>query len=110
MNISRTIFNEQFLPIACTVEEFKNLILFEIEQSENLFSSRDLIARISRKCDFQKEPNVTYEGSIGFLGNDLNFINSVIWEQIWDKKLMIDFTNNRQSRGSEQFYFIKTNV
>lgn len=110
MYVTKTIYGEQYLPIECTTEDFKNLILSEIEQSENHFSSHDLIARISRKWDFQKEPNVTYVGSIGFLGNDLDFINRIIWEQIWDKKLMIDITNNRQIRNSEIFYFIKTNV
>lgn len=110
MYISKTIYGEQYLPIACTTVDFKNLILSEIEQSENHFSSHDLIARISRQCDFQKEPNVTYAGSIGFLGNDLDIINRIIWELIWDKKLMIDFINNRQNHSSEIFYFIKTNV
>lgn len=108
MYVSKTIYGEQYLQIACTTEDFKNLILSEIEQSEAHFSSPDLIARISRKCDFQKEPNATYAGSIGFLGKDLDYINRIVWELIWDKKLMIDFTNNRQNRNSEIFYFIKT--
>ncbi len=108
MYVSKTIYGEQYLPLACTPEDFKSLILSEIEQSENHFSSHDLIARIGRKCDFQKEPNVTYAGSIGFLGTDLDFINKVIWKQIWDKKLMIDLTNRKDSFGqTNKIQFIK---
>lgn len=110
MNITTTVFGEYFLPIACTMEDFKSIILSEIEQSENNFSINDLITRIKYKCDFKKEPNVIYAGSIYFLGTDLDFINKIIWEQIWDKKLMIDFTDKRQNRNSEIFYFIKPNV
>lgn len=109
MNISRTVNGEQYLPIECTTEEFKSLILSEIEQSENHFYFRDLVARINDKCKFKKEPNVTYSGSINFLETERDIINRIIWEQIWDKKLMIDFTNNRQNCNSE-IYFIKTTI
>jgi len=109
MNMSKTIMGDQFLPITNTTEDFQRIILSEIEGSENHFDFNGLIARIRSKCEFKKEINTTYTGSLDFLGTELDFINKMIWEQIWNKKLMIDFTLNRPHRNPEMFYFIKIN-
>lgn len=94
------------LPLTHSVEEFRNIVLKEIEQSEIHFSFKILISRIRQKVTFKKELNEIYEGEIDFLGTDLDFINTIIWEQIWDKKLMIDFTDNRQNLNPD-IYFLK---
>lgn len=107
MNITRTLSGNQYLPLTCSREEFQRLVLSEIEQSENHFPFDDLIARIKSKCDFKKELNVNYLGTIEFQGPDLDFINETIWKQIWNKKLMIDFTLKRPYRNPDIFHFTK---
>jgi hypothetical protein len=109
MNTTRTISRDQLLPLTCTREGFQIIILSEIEQSNNHFSFEELISGIKSKCDFKIEHNVNYLGTIDFLKTDFDFINKIIWEQIWDKKLMIDFTVKRQDRNPNIFHFAKTN-
>lgn len=108
MNMSEIYTKVAFLPITCTEEEFRNKILTEIELFEKSFSFFDLVTKVKPNCEFKKDSNIDYIGGIDFMGSELNFINSIIWEQIWDKKLMIDFTNNRQNHRPDLFYFIKT--
>lgn len=103
MNLAKTIYGNQYLPLMYSQEKFRIIILEEIEQSENHFSINELVKIIRSKCFFKKEQNVTYAGEIDFIGPDLDFINTIVWEHIWDKKLMIDFTNNSKNRDSDVF-------
>lgn len=106
--LSKIIYENKHLPLIHSQEEFRIKILEEIKLSENHFSINDLVKRIRSKCLFQKEQNVTYAGEIDFIGTDLYFINTVVWEYIWDKKLMIDFVNYSNNRDSN-VYLLKNN-
>lgn len=108
MNVSKTHFGMKYLPLTNSQEEFRDIILNEIEQSEHHFIFNDLIARIRSRCSFKEESHENYAGGIDFSGTELDFINTLIWEQIWDKKLMIDFTDKRPNHNSDTF-FLKNN-
>lgn len=108
MNISKILTEKAYLPITCSEEEFKATILSEIELFEKSFSFLELVENVRRKCEFKKDSNTEYRDGIDFMGTELSIINAIIWKQIWDKKLMIDFTNNRQNHRPDLFYFIKT--
>lgn len=106
MNITKTIFGTTYLPLKCKTEDLRKIINQSIDECEDNFSFINLCNQIKPKVEFEKEFNTEYS-AIDFNGLDLDFINGVIWEQIWDKELMIDLTNRRPFRDHEIFHFIK---
>lgn len=109
MKRTRTIYGTTYLPLKCKTEDLRKIIYLSIDECENHFSFNDLLNQIIPKVEFEKEQNTEYS-KIDFNGEDLDFINKVIWEQIWDKVLVIDLTNRRSIRDQEIFHFIKINT
>lgn len=109
MNMTRTIFGTTYLPLKCKTEDLRKIMNQSIDECEDHFSFNDLLNQIIPKVEFEKELNTEYS-TIEFNGTDLDIINGIIWEQIWDKKLMIDLTFKRPFRDPEIFHFIKINT
>lgn len=109
MNMVKTILGTTYLPLKCKIEDLRKIINQSIDECEDHFSFNDLLNQIKPKVEFDKEPNTQYS-TIDFIGTDLDFINGITWEQIWDRKLVIDLTNRRPIRDQEIFHFIKINT
>ena len=106
MNMTRIIIGTSYLPVKCKQEDLQEIVNHVIDECEDHFSFNDLLNQIKTKVEFEKEPNIEY-GTIDFNGMDIDFINRITWEQIWDKKLMIDLTVKKPYRDPEIFHFIK---
>ena len=104
---SRIVKSDQFLALKCTREEFRTKILAEIEKSEKHFSFNELCSRIRSLCEFEKDNDTDYLDIIDFQRPDTDYINEIIWELIWNKKLMIDFTKRTQYNNTDMFNFTK---
>ena len=106
--MQHTIFGNVELRLTCSDEELKKIVVESIEEFQRRFSIDDLFYSIRNKTTFEKAPNTNYSGTIDFTRLDLDNINYLIWEHIWDRKLMIDLTNKKNPFSqSDTIYFIK---
>lgn len=100
--------NDVCRQLTCTSEQFKEKIEQSINEEPCHFSIQDLVPDIKRKIEFKGEPDTTYINEPDFFPIDFETINRAIWEQIWDKKLMIDFGNGKHPYNNTfEFKFIK---
>ena len=53
-----------------------------------------------------KKKNTEYRGGIKIAPNDEILISKLLWEEIWDKKLFINFAKNPYITKSDEFIFI----
>jgi len=93
------------IPSTYTDNEFKEIILKSLADVPTHFTAEDLITSIGNKIDLGGRTNgrITF-----FTGNEKDSINRLIWEQIWDRKLMIDFTRKKDLFSqTDKIQFIK---
>ena len=92
------------IPSTYTDNEFKEIILKSLADVPTHFTAEDLITSIGNKIDLGGRTN----GSIEFTGNEKDSINRFFWEQIWDRKIMIDLTSRKDSFSQmDKIQFIK---
>lgn len=102
----KNYFDNQSIEISSTYtdEQFKEIILKSIAEVPTHFTLDDLFSLIGDKIEKGGRQN----GYIIFAGNKKNSINRLIWEQIWDRKLMIDLTSKKDSFSQiDKIQFIK---
>ena len=99
------------LELTCTSEDFKVKILQAIEGLPKIFEFQNLKNKIRGMNVFKNEENdpyTTYSEEI------IRIINSAIWEQILDRRLMFDLTNEKipflqfSQTDRDKTIFIKT--
>ena len=107
LNITTTS-NDVFRHLTCTDEQFKEIVEQSINDEPEHFSFQELLYSIKGKVKFEEKPNHQYLLEPKFLPKYLNTINRAIWEQIWDKKLMVNFGNgDHRYNNSFEFQFMK---
>ena len=84
-------------------EGIKSIVLQVLESSETPFTFASILLLIKNKI-------LELENSFPrreLTEAEIYIINKTVWDQIWDRKLMIDFTDERLYHNSEIFNFIK---
>ena len=98
MMITRTEHGKQFLNVKCSDDELKEIVISCIANYDGVFSFKQLCETVCKKLDEQdfleKEKNTEYRGGVGLQQSMTDKIQQYTWEQIWDKKLMIDLLND----------------
>jgi hypothetical protein len=106
----RRIIGTTNLKLTCNKQVLIDIIEDYIEKNENSFSFKELYNYIKHIANennyFDKEPNTEYS-QIELLSVDVQTVNLIIWEKIWNKTLIIDFYKNLYRQYPEEFYFIK---
>jgi hypothetical protein len=106
----REVIGTSYLELICSKEALYDIIEEYIESLNTHFSFKDLCSHVKRvaiKRDYFKKESSTKYSSIELLDNDIKLINSVIWDKIINKELMIDFNKGEAGQFSNQFYFFK---
>ena len=86
------------MDIKCNDDKLKEIVLSCIGSYENIFSLKQLCNSVCHKLEkddlLNKEKNVEYQGGfkLGFSVTDK--IQQFVWEQIWDRKIMVDLLND----------------
>lgn len=98
------------LPLVDDKERIKQELLDVISEMRDHFDVNQLINAFIRKAEehdlFEKEDYTNYNGII-LNNHDTLLINKLIWELIWDKKLIINLINNDYMFNSREFNLIK---
>jgi hypothetical protein len=98
MTITRTELGKQVMNVKCDNEQMKEITLLCVNDFESMFSFKQLCNAVLLKLDkedlLQKKENVVYQGGFELSSDTTDKIQQFIWEQIWDKKLMIDLLND----------------
>lgn len=94
---TKTIMSKGTLPLKCNDNDLRSLVEDFIEKSDFDFTFNSMCQYIvglaKQKNLFDKETNVEY-GEIELNGIDLKRINLLIWDMIWDRKIIIDFSKD----------------
>ena len=84
--------------IKCNDNELKEVVLSCMDSFEDIFSFKQLCDTICHKLDengwLEKEEHVEYQGGFKLSPTVTDKIQQFTWEQIWNKKLMIDLLND----------------
>ncbi len=94
------------LGIKCTDEELKEIVLGAIGKYESIFSFKQLVADIcseiaSREL-FQMDHGIRYEGGFRLSPIDADKVHTIVWDMIWDRKLMLDLYNDEHRYTSDR--------
>lgn len=81
----------------------KLIVIQALESSEIHFSFQTLLRSIRNRILEFENSYPRRELTI----NELDIINRTIWDHIWERKLIIDFTNLDQYHNPEIFQFTK---
>ncbi len=104
-----TIMSKSALPLKCSDDELRSIVEDFIEQSDFDFIFNSLCCYIidlaKQKDLFDKEPNTKYN-EIELVGTDIKRINLIIWDMIWSRKIIIDFSKDKYT-GNNDYKFIK---
>lgn len=84
-------------------EDIKLIVIQALESSEIHFSFQTLITSIKNRILEFENSYPRRELTI----NELDIINKTIWDHIWERKLIIDFTDKRLYQNPEIFQFTK---
>lgn|SRR5690554_3087073 len=106
---SRRTMSRGDLPLKCNDDELRLIVEKYIEQSDYDFTFNGLIHYIKQKAMqmdlFEKEDNVEYI-VIELNRIDIKRINLLIWDMIWDRKIIIDFSKDK-APGYDDCRFMK---
>jgi len=110
MNYSTTtyIYGPQRLPLTYTNAELNNIIE-EFINNNKIFSFNQLCNNILLIADQQgklkKKPNTSYS-QILLTQHDTIRISKLLWDRIWDKRLILIFNNFQDTyhNGNETFF------
>lgn len=104
------VYGATFLPLKCSELELKNIVYNSIDKLDESFSFKQLCSQIKSDAEaenlFEKENNTEYS-SILLNYRDRKTIQLVIWEMIWNRKLMIDLSIDENRSSFNDYYFIR---
>ncbi len=85
------------LGLKCTAEELNMIVLDTIGKYERKFSFKQLLDAICHEVAkrelFQTENGVRYEDGYRLSPIDIDKVNKIVWDMIWDRKLMLELCN-----------------
>jgi hypothetical protein len=97
------------LSLKCSNDDLRSFVEDFIEQSDFYFTFNSLclyiVSLANQKDLFVKESNVEYS-EIELNGIDIKRINLIIWDKIWDRKIIIDFSKDKY-QSSNDYRFMK---
>ena len=97
-------YSSEELPMTYSEKELTEIIQEYMCENKS-FSFKSICSYIfnKAKCEdkIQKEKNIEYRGDIKISYYDETLISQLLWEEIWDKRLFISFSQNP--------YFVQTN-
>ena len=100
----KVILSREELPMTYSEDELSEIIQ-EYMQENEYFSFDSICSHIFNKATredrIKKEKNTEYQGGIKISYFDEVLVSQLLWEQIWAKKLFINFSKNP--------YFVQTN-
>lgn len=98
MMMTRTCMSKENLALNCTDEQLKEIVENVINDLSDIFSFKELLRVVCNKLQenrfFDMRPNVEYKGGIGLLPIDSDKVQRIVWNMIWDRRLMIDLYND----------------
>lgn len=98
MNIMITKYGSHRLSLTCNKDKVKQIVNGLISQFDDTFSFTQLCSAVLIKAEeenlLNKEPGTQYQGSIELSLNDLDSINLIVWEMIWEKQIVIALYKN----------------
>lgn len=105
----RRIMSKSALSLKCSNDDLRSFVEDFIEQSDFYFTFNSLclyiVSLANQKDLFVKESNVEYS-EIELNGIDIKRINLIIWDKIWDRKIIIDFSKDKY-QSSNDYRFMK---
>lgn len=103
-------FGTSQIPLLYTAEELNRAVELVIELIPASFTFGQLCNAIIDRADsegkLKKEPHTQYS-SIQLTKDDTNKLSYMLWQLIWEKKLIISFESNFQSTDNKDFRFVK---
>lgn len=115
MNITKWQPDGFRLPLNCDNDKIREIASALIEEKDYCFTFNELCVLFARKAEeydlFIKEPNTIYKGELKLDGNTINVILSLVWEMIWNKRLIIDlYRDDYRSTREGEFTLIKVDT
>lgn len=107
---SLKIYGDKSIEIDSTYtdELFKEIILKSIADEPSPFIVDNLLKSIGKNFQINGQPITANDGTVVFTEKEKEFINRWIWEQIWNRKLMIDLTLKKNPLSqSDTIHFIR---
>ncbi len=107
MNITKWQQGGFRLPLKCDNGKIREIASILIEEKDGCFTFNELCVSFARKAEeynlFMKEPNTIYQDELKLEGEVIKTILLLVWEMIWNKKLMIDLYRDeyRSTREGE---------
>ena len=98
MTITRCQSGGHSLKVNCNYFQIKEVALFVIDGYERLFTFKQLSDDVCQKLDerkcFDKEMGVICNGVFKFNRENSDTLQMIVWEQIWEHRLIIDLLND----------------
>lgn len=95
--------------VKCSDEQLKEILVSLINNYSDLFSFKQLINDLCYTLDeadyFEKEPNTVYEGGYKLSQINSDKVQKMVWEMIWDRRLMLDLYNDECRYSSDRVSF-----
>ena len=115
MNITKWQSGGFRLPLNCDNDKIREIVSTLIKEKNDCFTFNELCVSFARKAEedslFIKEPNTIYQGELKLDGNTINVILSLVWEMIWNKRLIIDlYRDEYRSTREGEYTLIKVDT
>jgi hypothetical protein len=109
---NRQISDDVTLDLNCDKAEITSIVKEAMSHLGNRFSFSNLIMDFTsianEKGLFDKKANVEYQGGIKLSNKDVETINVIVWELIWNRELVIAlYANPNGGVSIGNFEFIK---
>lgn len=112
MNITKWQSGGFRLPLNCDNDKIREIVSTLIKEKNDCFTFNELCVSFARKAEeynlFIKEPNTIYQDELKLEGEAIKTILHLVWEMIWNKKLMIDlYRDEYRSTREGEYTLIK---
>lgn len=105
-------YSNEALPMTYSEKELSEIIQEYIHNNES-FSFKSICSYILNKANsngrIKKEKDTEYKGGFKISYNDELLISKLLWEEIWDKKLFINFSKDPNFVQANEIIFVVRN-
>ena len=109
----KVIFSSVDIPMTYSQDELSNLIETYMRDNDSFSYSRIcsyIFNRAKQENRIKQERDTEYQGGIRMSYSDETLISRLLWEQIWDKKLYINFSKNPYFVQNNEWQFVVNKV